>query len=681
MATEDQDLIEQLAVFRVGTVTSVDGRRIRVSVDKLKNGSHLMFKGGIVRNVSVGSYVKIAKGFVDLVAKVDGEYLHEDRSKPNSYTRSVDSLVRQLELSLIGYLESGAFKRGVRELPLLDNECFILTEDEARTIHDFVPDDDIPLPLGHIATDPTQEVHVGTTAIFASHLGIFGNTGSGKSYSLTKIYYELFKRFGELPSFTKNARFVLIDFNGEYIDYANSDGVNSEIITGSSLKSSYELSTRKPLGGDRLPLPRSAIFDTTFWSVILEATEKTQAPFIGRALSRWNEIGSNSIDILVEVAALLAKASSSADPTIDRNTPRYFLEEVSICLGIFLSDEFSKLIADVAECLQYHSQNNSYYWMENGTSRYANSVGWREFIEDKVISTGQSFEHFESVDQIRLKIVLQFYHETVRGYSNREHLGPLIRRMESRIPDMKKLITLADDVAEDKPLTVVSLRDVNLEMRKVIPLLLCKYLYEDKKKADNSRDRYLNLIVDEAHNILSLDSSRESLSWRDYRLETFEEIVKEGRKFGVFLTLASQRPHDISPTILSQLHNYLLHRLVNNLDILAVERAVAFLDKVSFDSLPILPTGTCVLSGVSAQVPVVVQVGQVPDSSSPNSRTINLATSWLVPQPSNLPFQRSFACEPAPNQLTEDEDEVEPEWDDVDWDYDDDGDDGAPDDF
>src|SRR5690606_8191761 len=132
------------------------------------------------------------------------------------------------------------------------------------------------------------------------------------------------------------------------------------------------------------------------------------------------------------------------------------------------------------------------------------------------------------------------------------------------------------------PLLVVSLRDVNLSMRKVIPMLLCKHLYDQKKQSDPTNERYLNLIIDEAHNILSLESSRESEAWRDYRLETFEEIVKEGRKFGVFLTLASQRPHDISPTIISQLHNYFLHRLVNDLDIRAVEKAVAYLDRISF---------------------------------------------------------------------------------------------------
>ncbi len=115
--------------------------------------------------------------------------------------------------------------------------------------------------------------------------------------------------------------------------------------------------------------------------------------------------------------------------------------------------------------------------------------------------------------------------------------------MNERVPSIKKLIRVSDDGLAEHPLTVVSLRDVNLAMRKVIPMILCKQLYDHKKETDPSGgERYLNLIIDEAHNILSTQSTRESEAWRDYRLETFEEIVKEGRKFGVFLTIASQRP-------------------------------------------------------------------------------------------------------------------------------------------
>jgi DNA helicase HerA-like ATPase len=138
----------------------------------------------------------------------------------------------------------------------------------------------------------------------------------------------------------------------------------------------------------------------------------------------------------------------------------------------------------------------------------------------------------------------------------------------------------------------------------MLPMLLVKELY-DKKKKDNYKNHSLHIIVDEAHNILSSNSDRESKEWKDYRLETFEEIIKEGRKFNVFMTIASQRPSDISATIISQLHNYFLHRLINNNDLLAVEKTISYLDKVSADSIPNLATGTCILAGLMAKIPVV----------------------------------------------------------------------------
>jgi hypothetical protein len=157
---------------------------------------------------------------------------------------------------------------------------------------------------------------------------------------------------------------------------------------------------------------------------------------------------------------------------------------------------------------------------------------------------------------------------------------------------------------------------------------LCKKLYQDKKSEGNEK-RYLNLIIDEAHNILSESSERESAQWKDYRLETFEEIIKEGRKFGVFLTVASQRPSDISPTIISQLHNYFLHRLINNEDINAVKQTISYLDRVSFEYLPLLPTGTCILAGLLANVPIVLDVGKIePKKYEPKNKTITLTDKW-----------------------------------------------------
>ncbi|QBQ41753.1 ATP-binding protein [Sphingobacterium psychroaquaticum] len=199
--------------------------------------------------------------------------------------------------------------------------------------------------------------------------------------------------------------------------------------------------------------------------------------------------------------------------------------------------------------------------------------------------------------------------------------------MEDRISDLEKVVDVTDERDDNAILSIISLKDVNIQMRKILPMVICKQIYE-QKKAKIDRDKYLNIIIDEAHNILSYNSERESESWKDYRLETFEEIIKEGRKFGVFLTIASQRPSDISGTIISQLHNYMLHRLINNKDIEAVEKTISYLDKVSFDSLPILPRGSCILAGISAQLPVIIEVSSIPDENRPHNETMVLTKHW-----------------------------------------------------
>src|SRR5690606_597631 len=152
-------------------------------------------------------------------------------------------------------------------------------------------------------------------------------------------------------------------------------------------------------------------------------------------------------------------------------------------------------------------------------------------------------------------------------------------------------------------------------------MVICKQVYE-QKKAKIDRDKYLNIIIDEAHNILSYNSERESESWKDYRLETFEEIIKEGRKFGVFVTIASQRPNDISPTITSQAHNSFIHRLINQKDLQSIGSAVSYIDKLTEESIPTLPTGTCIFSGIAGQMPLKLAIRPLDEQLKPRSATV-----------------------------------------------------------
>ncbi len=96
----------------------------------------------------------------------------------------------------------------------------------------------------------------------------------------------------------------------------------------------------------------------------------------------------------------------------------------------------------------------------------------------------------------------------------------------------------------------------------------------------------------------------------------------------MLVRLASQRPSDLSPTIISQLHNYFIHRLMNEKDIEQIRNTISYLDKVSVESLPILTTGTCILAGQLVEMPIVVKIDRITEGYQPDNTTINVINAW-----------------------------------------------------
>ncbi len=607
--------IQKDSIFKIGKVVSVEGRTVKIEVDKTKNSTHLLYNGTLLRNISVNSYIKITKGFTSIIGKVEGEFIIEDKVfAEKNYTSEKKKIKRILQISLLGFLSKKGFERGIKELPLINNECFLLEKDEFEAVHNFVKKTDIPIVIGNLTHEREQLISVGVNDLFASHIGIFGNTGSGKSYTLAKIYRELFIKYIKEAKFKQNAQFYFLDFNGEYI--------SDNAIIEKQFKNVYRLNTRTEK--DKIPISETLVNDYNFWALILEATEKTQTPFLKRAISNdWLTDKINSKDALKQfLKTLVSKIIDKEDKNLKSGVVFDLLYNVSDCIE---SENIVTIINTLRESLQFHTLNNVYYFVDKfGSKHYDHdAVSYVDEILDTLTLKEISSD---ILTQIRLKIILQYHHEIINGFSSSEHLSPLLKRIAPRINDLKKVIIVKEPKNKNS-ITVISFRDVNIHMRKMLPLLICKQLYESKKEL-NQKEKYLNIIIDEAHNILSSVSERESETWKDYRLETFEEIIKEGRKFGVFLTIASQRPYDISATIISQLHNFFLHRLINNNDIYAVEKSVSYLDKLSFESLPILPTGTCILAGLSAQVPVMVDIGIIEKEYEPDNKTMKLIDHW-----------------------------------------------------
>lgn len=614
------------SILKIGSVSEVKGKTIIVKVDKNKNAPHLLFDGRILKNVSVGSYIKIGKGYNEIIGKIEGEFISEDKNLDNNnYINHKNIIKRFLNVTLVGYIENNLLRQGLKELPLIDNECYLLNDIEFNCIHSFARPDDDKIKLGTLLNETNTSIEIGVDKLFASHIGIFGNTGSGKSYTLSKVYYELLNKYKENDNFKKNAKFILIDFNGEYAVEKDDDN----IIVDKEHKNRFFLSTSK-LDKDKFPIPESEVNDLTFWSILLKATDQTQKPFLNSSLFKNSlvEHTKTEIGIKLLIYNTVALIVTQGGKNLDKDFHIFFLDEL---LKLNNSAQILPNIRDIRNRLKSSLKIEYGYYVLEGINSKDKPNEFIEKIQEIIFTTNIDLQKFNAFIKIRLQIIINYFEVITKGYYSKEHIGPLYNRLESKYNEINRVFAVTNEdkiISNLKPVVVINLNDVNVEMKKIVPLVICKYYYEFFKRNNLKREKYLNIIVDEAHNILSRNSIRESETWKDYRLETFEEIIKEGRKFGVFLTLSSQRPYDISDTIISQLHNYFLHRLINNKDIEAIGRTVSYLDKISFDSLSILPQGGCILAGLSADLPVVIKVDPITAENKPHNETIVLSAKW-----------------------------------------------------
>lgn len=280
----------------------------------------------------------------------------------------------------------------------------------------------------------------------------------------------------------------------------------------------------------------------------------------------------------------------------------------------------------------FNNMKHEYYKPSNNISFRSNQEEIKNLAIYRQVDKFEFSQNF--LDNFISIMYMRLIYDVLDNRAVNEHIAPAINKLKSSKLNLEKIFDFAskiDSFWKDKNIVVVNLRNVNLDVRKQLPLLLTNKLYKEHKSLrDNDKDITLNIVVDEAHNILSYQSNRESEEWKDYRLEVFEEIIKEGRKFGVFLTIASQRPSDISSTIISQLHNYFIHRLVNQFDIDQVSRNISFLDKVSADSLSILPTGICVITGQLTELPLLIKIDPIEEEYRPDNETVDLSKAWSV---------------------------------------------------
>ncbi len=576
--------------MNIGRIARVDGVRVSAAFyERLQ--PFLVTAGKPVASPRINSFVKTGVGLDTVICQIVGEHEAEfdKKSEITKAEQAAPTGAFVVDLEVRGHISNGEFKGGLRCLPIVGATVETLNGEELVML--YSTHGATAMRIGRSLFDETNSVYLDAGRLMASHIGVFGNTGSGKSNTLASILHRYVKL---IPKGHRNARIIVFDLNNEY---------GGDAVVPSHEKIVYHLNTRQQSGTNRqrIPLDLDAL-DEDSWGTILRATQKTQMPVVRRAFRRWKS--DDKSQFISELRQSIA----------DRRTMLFYT------LRNYCADD----LVGIDE-LAFHTNRNCFYYATGP------KVGTSEAYIDTEDELGNiSFQYEPSrLKEFYFWLALEASRAAESGI-NFEFVQPLLPRAKGIVKDLDKLFdngkgTDLSALFDGANVAVIQLGDVNAGSREMLPSLLAELVMKDamNKKGDDAPGMITTLVVDEAHNLLGYNAEQSDLV-HDNTLRVFERVIKEGRKFGVFLCLASQRPSDISSTITSQIHNYFIHKLVNPNDIERIRKTVSFMGESSLSMLSALGQGECIVSGPSLYMPQYVYIEQLDKDNRPNSSDLQL---------------------------------------------------------
>ena len=619
---------------KLGVIVGVDGTVSQVGMYSMSNDSQLLWYGEILNGPKIGAFLTINHNDIKIIASVSSEKVVDQQNTVRSVEFDnrfhKDSINRVITLKTKGVIEENKFQVTSQYVPMIGNEVTLTTKEELDLIFGLESDED-SIYIGKSLLEG-QPINLPINKFFASHIGIFGNTGSGKSNTLHKTYLELFKSQYR-SSILNCSQFFVIDFNGEYT------GDNTFGLEASS-KRIFKIDTRIAEHGQKIPIKKSYLFDPDILAILFDARPATQVPFLRNALRTFNN-SINNAENFADMELGLLKSIIVGTKSVSGDALENWIKAAET-LGI---------VSDNLEGLKGNLTNIKY-----GNLEIMASDGKTIILQQgQITSNGEAILRLDELKRelslrykqaspiYKLSYFLEFQKVYVSAWksTNIEFINPLFHRIKSAFESLEKVVEIKENLDDCfKPMNIISLVHANQEITRLLPMLLSKMFYDEQKSAiaGNVVTKTKHLIIDEAHNILNAEYRNNGDDWQDYRLSVFEEIIKEGRKFGFFLTLSSQRPADISSTIMSQLHNFLIHRLVNEKDLKMLENTMPTLDRNAYQMISSLGQGEAIITGNAIQVPVFTKI-EKEKINRPKSDDIILTKLWAKDEHTELSKQ------------------------------------------
>jgi hypothetical protein len=671
--------VERLSDLAVGTVESVAADEIQILLDTTAPRSIALNAGVPAGFPRINGYILIPNesgSLIGLIARLWIERTPMPRSGPKDLI-NLPFPLRKLSVTPVGTLVrksdntsprsyNFSFKRGVTVFPSVGDNVHLPTAAQLQAIIES----ETHSRRVAIGTSPllaNAEISLDPDRLFGGHLAVLGNTGSGKSCSVAGLVrwsigaaaaYE--RKDGhkiEIP----NARFIILDPNGEY--------KNSFVDIPGGVRV-YQIPPPEP-GSKSLTVP-AWMWNTSEWCAFSSAAPSIQRPLLQQTLRALR--AANSIDdspnqdirrrmqfLLSQVNERLASAGESygklgpargvADllKTLSDDALRYMDSTVGE-LKVTLFDLVTKANT-MRDTHRFHGRGGEGYNPFSETEMLDLQSAIISVLE---LVPGQD-EKLQAPEDAPIPFDvngLADYLEQVAAHASPQAAtltAGLVVRIRNMLADSRLAGVISpeesptfpewlehhigSDGASNGPVTVLDLSLVPTEIIHLVVAVIGRVIFEALQRYVRSMGEELPtvLILEEAHTFVSR-THNEDISIptaSDMCRGTFERIAREGRKFGLGLVISSQRPSEISPTVLSQCNTFLLHRLVNDRDQDLVGRLVPDTLGGLLRELPSLPAKHAVIVGHATPLPLLVEMKELQFEHRPRSANPRFWDTWV----------------------------------------------------
>lgn len=644
---------------RLGTVVDVTAERFRVDMTEAADGYTLVGFDGQHYVARIGSLVLIPLTNVYVVAEVTGLQERPDSSSVSSASKSMEDITqvssRQLSLSPLGCLpfdETENFSFGVSEFPpLYADVLHVENRDLDRILNVANQEVGIPLSTSPEATRLNSltigtsvvfndyEVKIRINEFFGAHSAILGNTGSGKSCTIASLLQASLGKTTLAPA--GGSTFILFDTNGEYRRALSELPVP---IRRTYARISHRLAAEdhtEPSDGEeshKFKLPHWLLTPEE-WELLLQTSERVQRPVLRNALGLTSLFAEDSAEDLKDLknhilaSCLQHLLRDTENHTSAKHRMRSLLsvygsEEISV-QGVLYNRQVRYGLFDDRDITDIESILKTYI-LQN-----AEIPGYRHHpfaFSDLETALDMAILYEESHGNSRVRDYCSTLLTRVKSLQSRDEfeflrVDPVTDLVEDSHEDFVDRV-LGIDRSGSKAIKrgqvfVLDLSTVDDEIVEVVSSVVTRLVF-DRLRRSAQRNAYpVNLVLEEAHRYVP--SQPASASTLD-ATKIFERVAKEGRKYGLFLILSSQRPSELSGTVLSQCSNYMIHRIQNPEDLHHIRRMTPFISESVLNRLASLPKQHALVFGTSVSIPTTCKIRTA--SPLPHSDDSDVSRYW-----------------------------------------------------